>query len=174
MNGDLSQTSLPHHGSAIGQALNDAARESVLDLLKRHPDASNRALSRMVGIDDKTIGKLRREAGSVSPFLKLRATGGRLRTVRTPGMGSDSGQGAEGGAEALQRDQRAPSRDEAVSRLCHLIERADGLRDGLHSLACIFQDERGQIRALPLYLRGQIARRLKEALGDDAFQSDSA
>ena len=174
MNGDLSQSSSAHHGRATGQALNDAARASVLDLLKRHPDASNRALSRMVGIDDKTIGKLRREAGCVSPFLKLRATRDRLRTVHTLGTGSDSGQGAQGGAEALQQDQRTPSRDEAVSRLCHLIKRADGLRDGLHSLACIFQDERGQIRALPLYLRRQIARPLKEALGDDAFQSDSA
>jgi len=170
MNGDLSQSSLPHHGRATGQALNGAARESVLDLLKQHPDASNRALSRMAGIDDKTVGKLRREGGSVSPFLKLRATGDRLRTVRTSGMGSDSGQGAEG----LQHAQRAPSRDEAVWRLCQVIKRADRLRDGLHSLARIFQDERGQIRALPLYVRRQIARRLKEALGDDAFQSDSA
>src|SRR5215471_18559558 len=87
MNSALSQTSLPHRGRAIGRALNDAAREGVLDLLKRHPDASNRALSRMVGIDDKTIGKLRRETGCVSPFLTLRATRDRLRTGRTLGTG---------------------------------------------------------------------------------------
>jgi hypothetical protein len=154
-----------------GQALNDVARERVLDLLKRHPDASNRALSRLAGIDDKTIGRLRREVGSVSPFLKLRATADRLRTVRTLGKGSDSREGAEGGAEAIRHPQRAPSRDEAVSSLCHLIKRADGLQDGLRSLACIFQDERGQIQALPLYFRRQIAHRLKEALGAEAFQA---
>ena len=43
---------------------------------------------------------------------------------------------------------------------------------GLHSLACIFQDERGQIQALPLYLRRQIARRLQEALGPEAFLTE--
>ena len=116
------------------------------------------------------IGKLRRETGVVSPFLRPQLGREAVRTLPHSGDGSNPGEGAEGALRAPQR----LSRDDAVWRLCQVIRPADGLRNGLHSLACIFQDERGQIRVLPLYLRRQIARRLKEALGDDAFQSDPA
>jgi len=49
-------------------SLSGADRERAVDLLKQHPDASNRALARMAGINDKTIAKLRRELGGTSPF----------------------------------------------------------------------------------------------------------
>ena len=89
---------------------------AFFDLLKQHPEASNRTLSRMAGIGDKTIGKLRQEIGSMSPFLRAPAPPpAAQRTFRTSDGVSDSGRGAEGDAEAV----RAPgklSRDEAVSR----------------------------------------------------------
>ena len=149
-------------------SLSGADRERAVDLLKQHPDASNRALARMAGINDKTIAKLRRELGGTSPFPRPGCREA-VRTLPHFGDGSNPGEGAEGGAEGAMRAPQRLSRDYAVWRLCQVIKRADGLRDGLHSLACIFQDECGQIQTLPLYLRRQIARRIKEALGSEAF-----
>lgn len=154
-------------------SLSGADRERAVDLLKQHPDASNRALARMAGINDKTIAKLRRELGGTSPFPRPGCREA-VRTLPHFGDGPNPGEGAEGGAEGAMRAPQRLSRDYAVWRLCQVIKRADGLRDGLHSLACIFQDECGQIQTLPLYLRRQIARRIKEALGSEAFQTDMA